>query len=47
MRRMLECKKKNKLGERGEICLHVTQISQSERARRTKERSANGISESN
>lgn len=36
LRRMLECKKKNKLGERGEICLHVKQISQSERARRTK-----------
>ena len=30
MRRMLECKKKNKLGERGEICLHVKQISRDE-----------------
>jgi hypothetical protein len=38
---------KNKLVERGEICLHVKQICQSERARRTKGRSANGISESN
>jgi hypothetical protein len=29
LRRKLECKTKNKLGERGEICLHVKRISTS------------------